>query len=94
VDLTAKCHDPLKFQVENDNEEDGVLGSGRLSRKFQSTCFASWSGGNGRRKGDSSKESDQRGIINSHLARSPSLTPQKFQKFDEFEPSNHFLRFF
>jgi hypothetical protein len=24
-DLTAKCHDTLKFRVENDSEEDGVL---------------------------------------------------------------------
>jgi hypothetical protein len=25
VDLTAKCHDPLKFRVEDDGEEDDVL---------------------------------------------------------------------
>jgi hypothetical protein len=25
VGLTAKCHDSLKFRVENDSEEDGVL---------------------------------------------------------------------
>jgi hypothetical protein len=51
VDLTAKCCDRLKFRVENDSEENGILWIGETFQKSQSTCFASWSGGDGRGKG-------------------------------------------